>query len=279
MKEVKIIKATGEVSIFDVSKLITSLKRSGASDELALQIATDIEASLYEGMSTKEIYKKAFALLKKHSRVTAARYKLKKAILELGTSGFPFERYVAALLDSQGFKTEVGVIVDGQCVSHEIDVIAHKGDLHYICECKFHNRQNRTCNVKIPLYIHSRFKDVEQSLRSSKGHRNKFHQGWIFTNTRFTSDAMKYGNCVGLKLVGWDYPKGQGIKDLTDRAGIHPITCLTTLTSREKKALLELEIVHVKNLCNQPAVLDKIGMSKNRQKNILSEATQLCEIE
>lgn len=278
MGDVKIIKATGEVSTFDISKLITSLKRSGASDELALQIATEIETSLYEGMRTKEIYKQAFALLKKHSRPTAARYKLKKAIMELGTSGFPFERYVAALLDSKGFKTEVGVIIDGQCVSHEIDVIAHKGDLHYICECKFHNRQDRNCNVKIPLYIHSRFKDVERSLKKSKGHQNKFHQGWIFTNTRFTADAMQYGKCVGLKLVGWDYPKNQGIKDLTDRAGIHPVTCLTTLTFREKKALLDLEIVHVKNLCNYPEVLDKIGMNKTRQKNILNEATQLCEI-
>ncbi len=279
MADVKIIKATGEVATFDISKLIGSLKRSGASDETAVKIATEIETSLYEGMRTKEIYKKAFARLKKHSRPTAARYKLKKAIMELGTSGFPFERYVAALLDFQGFKTEVGVIVDGQCVSHEIDVIAHKEDLHYICECKFHNRQDRTCNVKIPLYINSRFKDVEQSLKNFKGHQNKFHQGWIFTNTRFTADAMQYGKCVGLKLVGWNYPKNKGIKDLTDRAGIHPVTCLTTLTSREKKALLDLEIVHVKNLCNYPHVLDKIGMSKTRQKKILSEATELCEIE
>ena len=278
MADIKIIKASGEEAIFDISKLIQSLKRSGASPDLAARIANDIKTTLQDGMTTKAIYKQAFSKLKKHSRPTAARYSLKKAIMALGSSGYPFEQYIAALLEEQGFETSVGVFIPGKCVVHEIDVVAQKDHQYYICECKFHNRQDRNCNVRVPLYIHSRFNDVKKALKEKDGHRGIRHQGWIFTNTRFTADAIKYGRCAGLHLVSWDYPKGQGIKDLTDRAGIHPITCLTSITVKEKNALLEHEIVHVRDLQEQPGVLPRIGISANRRKKILNEVEKLCEV-
>lgn len=276
MNSIEIIKANGEKAIFQISKLIASLKKAGASKELANDIAASIRDELYSGMTTKEIYKKAFAQLRKHSRPTAARYKLKKAIMELGETGYPFEKFVGALLASEGFKTQVGVIVQGNCVTHEVDVIAKKDNHHYMCECKFHNRQGRNCNVKIPLYIQSRFKDVEQAWLKKSGHEHKLHQGWIFTNTRFSIDAMKYGKCVGLKLVSWDYPENDGIKDRIDKLGVHPITCLTTLSSKEKKHLLNRNIVLCIELCKQPNLLKIIGINESRHNRILNEATELC---
>lgn len=276
MNRVEIIKASGVKAIFKIEKLITSLRKAGASRELAANIAANIEGALFEGMTTKEIYKKAFAQLRKHSRPTAARYKLKKAIMELGETGYPFEKFVAALLASEGYETQVGVIVKGHCVSHEVDVIAQNEKHHYMCECKFHNQQGRHCNVKIPLYIQSRFKDVERAWRKRQGHETKFHQGWIFTNTRFSTDAMQYGKCIGLKLISWDYPQNDGIKDRVDRSGTHPVTCLTTLTSREKKALIELDKILCMDLCQSPELLQKIHVSKNRHQKILDEASDLC---
>lgn len=277
MKKVEIIKANGDKAIFEIDKLIRSLKKSGASHQLSLEIAEVIESGLFDGMTTKEIYRKAFNRLRKKSRSKAARYKLKNAIMELGPSGFPFEKYVAELLKADGFQTDVGKIVKGQCVSHEIDIVASKNNQHYMCECKFHSKQGRHCDVKIPLYIQSRFKDLENTHKKKDG-SNKFHQGWIFTNTRFTSDAMKYGKCAGLKLISWDYPKRDSMKIRVDRFGIHPITCLTTLTSREKKALLDIEKVLCKDLCNEPESLDKVGIKKIRHHKILEEAHALCGI-
>lgn len=276
MNRVQIIKASGEKATFKIEKLIASLRKSGASKELASSIAAEIEGALFEGMTTKEIYKKAFSKLRKHSRPSAARYKLKKAIMELGETGYPFEKFVAALVASEGYETQVGIIVQGYCVTHEVDVIAQNDKHHYMCECKFHNKQGRNCNVKIPLYIQSRFKDVERAWREKPGHDTKFHQGWIFTNTRFTADAMQYGECMGLKLISWDYPKNDGIKDRVDRSGIHPITCLTTLASKEKKALIELDKILCMDLCNSPKLLDTINISKNRYQKILDEAHELC---
>lgn len=277
-KEISITKMTGEKAAFDPSKLRRSLERSGASDVVISQIITEVKAVLYDGITTKEIYKTAFALLRKSSRPTAARYKLKKAILELGPTGYPFEKFVGEILAHQGFNTKVGVMVKGHCVNHEVDVVAEKGNQHFMVECKFHSDQGRHCDVKIPLYIQSRFKDVEKQWRKKDGHNTKFHQGWIFTNTRFTTDAVKYGNCAGLMLIGWDYPKKGSLKERIDVSGLHPVTCLTTLTKQEKKKLLSKEKVLCMELCDYPELLNAIGISKQRHKKILDEAHELCNM-
>ena len=276
MKSIQIIKASGESTHFQTEKLIASLRKAGASENLIADIAKEIEGAVFEGMTTNEIYKKAFAKLKKHSRPVAARYKLKKAIMELGETGYPFEKFVAALLASEGFEVEVGVILQGHCVKHEVDVIAQKDTHHYMCECKFHNRQGRSCSVKTPLYIQSRFKDLERVWQKKPAHSNKFHQGWIFTNTRFTTDAMQYGKCIGLQLISWDYPENGSIKDRVDRSGIHPITCLTTLTAKEKKTLIKLNKILCMDLRDAPELLHKIHVNKPRHRRILEEVASLC---
>lgn len=275
-KKIYVTKITGEKTEFDSSKLRYSLERSGANSITIDKIINEIEALLYEGITTKEIYKKAFAILRKSSRPTAARYKLKKAIMELGPTGYPFEKFVGEILTYQGFRTKVDIIVKGHCVNHEVDVIAEKDEKHFMVECKFHGDQGRHCDVKIPLYIQSRFKDVEKQWQKRPGHDTKFHQGWIVTNTRFTTDAIQYGNCAGLMLIGWDYPKQGSLKERIDLSGLHPITCLTTLNKNEKQKLLDKGKVLCMELCNQPELLDIIQIKYNRHKNILKEAHDLC---
>lgn len=278
MKAKKIIKESGEIANFSRDKLMTSLLKSGASDSDIKKIATEIESLLYDGITTKEIYKKAFALLKKHSRPTAARFKLKKAIMELGPTGFPFENFVGELLKYQGFKVEVGVIVQGSCVQHEVDVVAEKESKHFMVECKFHSSFSTKCSVKIPLYIQSRFLDIEKKWSKQSGHQHKFHQGWVVNNTRFSGDAIQYGECVGLKLLGWDYPKNEGLKDLISKFGLYPITCLNTLKKSEKQELLNKDIVLCKQLCENPAVLNLIGIEQNSIKKIMEDARELCTV-
>lgn len=277
MKKIRIKKASGDLVGFDESKLIRSLQRSGASDEAITGIVDQVRSILYEGIPTREIYKTAFSLLRKRSRPAAARYKLKKAIYELGPSGFPFERFVGALLRHQGFEVQVGVMVSGHCVNHEVDVIADKGDQHFMVECKFHSDQGRFCNVKIPLYIHSRFRDIEKQRKKDPEHQKKFHQGWIFTNTRFTTDAIQYGSCTGMMLVGWDYPEKGSLKERIDASGLHPVTCLTTMTKHEKDALLEKDIVLCMDLCRSPGELKALGVADERFGRIMAEARALCE--
>ncbi|MGK7371644.1 MAG: hypothetical protein ACNS64_15640, partial [Candidatus Halalkalibacterium sp. M3_1C_030] len=145
------------------SKLRRSLANAGADKEVIDRIADSIRDMLVEGISTKKLYKEAFRLLKKQSDRYAGRYKLKEALLELGPTGYPFEKFIAELLNRLNYSTEVGQVIEGNCVSHEIDVLAEKENEHYIIECKFHNRKDHKCNVKVPLYIQSRFLDVKKN--------------------------------------------------------------------------------------------------------------------
>lgn len=276
MSKINIIKANGEKVPFQIEKLTYSLKQAQASEKEILKIVNQVQFIIYEGITTKKIYQEAFKLLKSKSRVSASRYNLKKALMELGPSGFPFEKLIGKLLFHEGFETEVGVIVPGHCVQHEIDVIAQKDNHHYMIECKYHQDQRTFCNVKIPLYIQSRFLDVEKQYKKQTEHNGKIHQGWVYTNTRFTKDAIQYGTCVGLGLASWDYPNGNGLKERIDKSGLHPLTALTMLTKIEKTKLLDAGIVLCKEIRDNPTILDQIGIPKARHKNILDDSTKLC---
>ncbi|MCJ7465605.1 MAG: ATP cone domain-containing protein [Maribacter sp.] len=271
-----IVKTSGEKVKFSMDKLRSSLIRSGADDNLVKQITNTIRDELYQGITTKEIYNRAFALLRKKRSVSASKYKLKKAIYELGPTGFPFEKFVAAILEYSGYHTEVGKIMQGICVKHEIDVFAEKNGHVSIIECKFHSEEGRNCDVKVPLYIHSRYQDVKQQWEKGADKTKIMDHGMVVTNTRFTEDAIIYGNCVGLNLLSWDFPKDNGLKDRIDRLGLYPITVSHLLTFREKAFLLARDIVLCRQLVKDKFFLDHLGIAEIRKNKILDEVGQLC---
>ena len=276
ISDIDIIKSSGEKVKFSLEKLRASLKRSGAEEHIVNQVLDKVRDELYQGISTKEIYNRAFALLKKNKSYFASKYKLKKAIYELGPTGFPFERFVSAILKYSGYKTEIGKILQGQCVSHEVDVIARKNSEVTIIECKFHGDQGLNCNVKIPLYINSRYRDIKDNWQKLRKKEDPLTQGWVVTNTRFTKDALEYGNCCGLYLLSWDYPLNDGLKDRIDRLGLYPITVSTLLSQREKQFLLSRSVVLCRELINDKFYLDHLGVSETRKKKILDEISHLC---
>jgi len=275
-EDIVVTKASGEKTGFKEEKLYNSLLKAGASDGEIDEIIERIKGELYDGISTKKIYKMAFSLLKQSERHLAARYHLKRAIMELGPSGYPFEMFIAEILKKQGYQVEVGKIVEGKCVKHEVDVIAMKDNHHFMVECKYHNQLGIYSDVKIPLYIQARFKDIEAAWVQLPGHGAKFHQGWVVTNTKFSTDAVQYGNCAGLKLLSWDYPEKDSLKAKIDALRLYPITCLTSLTKFEKQQLLERKIVLCREIPGNEMVLEEMHISKQRIKVILEESVQLC---
>jgi len=275
--EIDIIKSSGERVKFSLSKLRSSLKHSGADPNLIEQIINKVREELYEGITTKEIYNRAFAILKKNRSTFASKYKLKKAIYELGPTGFPFERFIAAILQYSGYDTRTNETMNGICVTHEIDVVAEKDGKVSIIECKFHSQEGRHCNVKIPLYIHSRYRDVKAHWETKKKEAKKLDIGWVATNTRFTKDAIQYGSCAGLYLLSWDHPLNNGIKDRIGRLGLYPITVSTLLTNREKQFLLSRDVVLCRQLFKNKFFLDHLNISEIRKGKIANEIEELCQ--
>ena len=121
-------KASGELVPFSSAKLRESLVRSGSEEEVINQIVREVEVWLKgkEIIPSKQIYAKAFAMLRKLTTANAARYKLKAAMMELGPTGHPFEFFVGEIYRTMGFDVKVSEILDGHCVTHEVDVVATK---------------------------------------------------------------------------------------------------------------------------------------------------------
>ncbi|MDO8572067.1 MAG: hypothetical protein Q7R79_05290 [bacterium] len=89
-KEIMIVKASGEIEPFSDAKLRRSLERVKASPDAIETIIEYVRKELKPNMSTSQIYR------------------------------HPFEKLIGELLASEGFSVEVGKIVQGSCVSHEV---------------------------------------------------------------------------------------------------------------------------------------------------------------
>lgn len=271
----KIRKSTGEEVLFSEQKLRRSLKHSGANEAAIQSIVDTLSGEIYPGMTTRQIHNRAFALLKSYRSTFASRYKLKRALYELGPSGFPFEKFISSLLNHSGYRTKTNVQFQGECVSHEVDVVAGNGTTITLIECKFHSDEGRKCTVKVPLYISARYQDIERYHRKhDKGLELK--PIWVVTNTRFTADAEVFGKCMGMYLLSWNYPRGESLKERIDRHHLYPITVSVLLSKREKDFLLSRDIVLCRELIKAPYFLDHLGVSEVRKKRILEELRLLC---
>ena len=273
--EIRVTKGSGEKTAFDPEKLKQALAHSGANTTEQNRVVNLVEARMYDGISTRKIYQMAYALLKKGSHKTAGRYRLKKAIMELGPTGYPFEIFVGKIFQSMGYQVEVGVNVQGKCIQHEVDVVAKKPGEMIMVECKFHSDNTRKSDVKIPLYIHSRFLDVKASWEEKYGTKGMKYRGGVVTNTRFSDDALNYSKCAGLVLISWDYPEVTGLKYWIDKTGLHPITSLHSIAKREKQILLEKGIVLCSELEANRYLLKEIGISDKQIEKILIESANL----
>ncbi|PIQ23070.1 ATPase [bacterium (Candidatus Blackallbacteria) CG17_big_fil_post_rev_8_21_14_2_50_48_46] len=271
-----ITKASGESETFSLEKLRHSLLKSGASPETTEDIIEELERDFYSGMRSRTLYKKAFSLLRRRYKAQAARYQLKKAIMELGPSGYPFENFVGEIFKAQGYTVEVGVILQGHCVRHEVDVVAENETERILVECKYRNTPGFKCDVKIPLYVHSRFQDIEKEWRKLPGNHHKKIQGWVATNARFSGDAIQYGECVGLQLLGWDYPQSRSLRKWIDEDRLYPLTALTTLSKSEKQRLLEKDYILASELVSSPHCLEILNLTARRKHQIQNEVRQLC---
>ncbi|HDR52989.1 MAG TPA: ATP-binding protein [Mariniphaga anaerophila] len=268
-------KASGEEEPFRMNKLKQSLRNAGAEEEVIEQVASDIESWITDGITTQKIYGRAFSLLRKKKKYAASRYKLKKAIMELGPTGYPFEHFIGKVLEVQGFKTEVGQVVNGKCVTHEVDVIATRNNEQYFVECKYGTSQGKVFNVQVPLYIRSRVNDIIEKCKEDEKYNGFNFYGWVVTNTRFSSDAIDYGTCSGLNLLSWDFPTNKGLKDIIDRDKIFPITVLHNLTKAQKQELMDNGIVICRQIREKPEVLEPFQFKSTKLNSLMKEIDDL----
>lgn len=274
LESVYITKADGEQEVYDSAKLESSLERAGASPESRTRIASKVQEKLYPGMTTEDIYRHAFEMLRRDDAPPiAARYSIKRAVFALGPSGFPFEQFIAEILRAHGWNARTGVALTGRCAPHEVDVLAEKDGKRVGIEAKFHNEPGGKTDIKDALYVKARYED----LHSTHDPSSRVDEGWLITNTRFTRNAIRYAQCSNLTLIAWDYPHARNLLNMIEEARVHPLTCLTTLSTGEKHRLLDNQIVLCKDI-SSPHLLAEYGIKPDRIPQVLDEAQRLCGI-
>ena len=258
MRPTKVIKSSGEEEFYNRDKILSSLLRANISRQLANYIIKEAEKRFYDRITTSEIHSIITSLLRDKAFGLHIRYNLKKAFFKLGPTGYPFEKFVARVLKEYGYKTKVDVILKGRCVDHEIDVLAVKKGKFRLVECKFHNSAGIKTDVKVILYIKARFDDIVENSQNKDFSRKNLGGAWIFTNTKFTQDAIAFAECSSIRVTAWNYPQQNNIQKVVERKKLYPITIFDNIKPETLTQALEEGIVTLKDFLEKKDLAKKI---------------------
>jgi hypothetical protein len=265
-------KADGSEEVFSEIKLARSLKRAGFNPETNPEIYGDVVRGAQQMGSTEDVYHNTLETLKRAEGSWAARYSLKRAVLALGPSGFPFEKFMAEVFRAHGATAVVNdVTLDGRCVTHEVDIVMNLQGKRIGIESKFHNSLGTKTDIKDMLYVTARYEDLASARNA------KVDTGCLITNTRFTTHAARFASCKGVPAIGWEYPEGWGIQKLIETAHLHPVTSLTSLNHGDHQALLKIDVVLAKQLRDKPQLLAQAHIPIEKHAAVLEEVAHLIQ--
>lgn len=274
----QVTKKSGEKEAFSEEKLRTSLQRSGATKDAIQTVVNKIEHELYEGISTTELYAKAFDILKSLDTACAGRYSLKEGLRELGPTGFPFERLASKIFEHKGFHVTRGQILEGTCITHEVDIIAYNDEICHIIECKFHNDLGHRLSVHVPMYVKSRFDDVHAANKTWNGvHFSDYSQCWIIHNAKLSNQSIEFATCHGINLLGWRYPQDKGLEYYIHKFSLYPITTLTQISRIDAHKLIKQNIVLCKEIQDNQNAIRKLGYSQDEVNRFINECDKICQ--
>ena len=275
---IQVRKASGELEEFDQGKLVQNLKLAKIPDDIAAAAANYVKNRLEDQISTGKIHDYVQEYLNKNNLLGyALHYDLKNALLRLGPTGYAFEKFVARVLSAYGYLTRQGVIIQGKCVSHEIDVSAQKEGQHFLIECKFHNQAGVKTDVQVALYTYARFLDVRAALESLANHSQQYHQAWLVTNTKVTKDVLDYAKCMDMKVLAWGYPQMGSLREIIISSGLHPVTVLVGLNPNQYQSLFDHDIVTCADLKRAIDTNElPVTYSPELKQNLLAQIGQIC---
>lgn len=249
---VNVIKSDGQSQPFDVEKIKRTILHSGANKETVSQIASEVERKVRDGMKTREIYNIVVTLLEQKAPAVSRRYDLKNAILRLGPAGFDFEKYIAELLAAYGYKTELPPILEGACVTHEVDVLAKKDGRTAMIEVKLRQELGIFITIKDTMSTWARFLDLVDSSKIGKSPH--LDECWLITNSRFSNDSIKYGHCKNMVMLSWDHPKERPLPIWIDDVSLYPVTILKSINPSILKSFSSAGILLLRDLVKIPPV-------------------------
>ncbi|MBU3964249.1 hypothetical protein KJ562_00730 [Patescibacteria group bacterium] len=276
MKNCFVVNLKGEKEPFSLAKVFRSAQQSGASKDLAQKIAIEIERNIYSGIKTSEIFKQVNQLLKKEDKQSSLRFSLREAMRKLGPSGFPFEKYIDDIFSAHGYEVSLNRKIKGKFAMHEIDFLARNEKVLYVGECKYRISPGERIDLAILLAFYAKFLDLKNS--------NYFNLPKsiallpiMVTNAKFSSQAVRYANGVGIELLGWKHPLNKGLEYMIEAEQLYPITILPSFKGYLMESCSRAKIMLARDvLAESPEQIARIiGIEKNRILPLVNDAKTL----
>ena len=194
---------------------------------------------------------------------------MKRAIMSLGPSGFPFETFFAHLLEHYGYKTKVGEKLIGEGLVYEIDIIAQKKK-KFMIECKYHNKLGIVTKIRYAKQTYERFLKLK---------KYDFSQPWLATNTKCSLDTIEYAKERNMKVTSWRYPEKESLLVLIERKKLYPITILKSLPRSIKEKLYNSNILIARDLLRYTTqeLMQKTSLSEKEVVGIIRKVKEIIE--
>jgi len=275
------INSAGDKEIFSPQKVYNSARRVGASKELAAKVAEAVKKEAYDGIKTSEIFKMVKKLLGRQFPRGALKFNLKEAMRKLGPTGFPFEKFIGEILKRLGFEVKINQQIPGFCLDdYEIDFVARREDFIYVGECKYRNLAGDKVHIQDALANYARFLDILKGPYFAKGeYRGCKIKTIMVTNTKFTQKIINYASCNDISLLGWKYPRDNGLEYLVEKHKLYPVTILAGLRGYLKEIFVSEKMMLVQDVMkiNPQNFSKKFNIPQRSIYALMEEAKLLLE--
>lgn len=256
--KVFVTKADGSRQLYDREKIIKTCLRMGATPQIASEVAEKIEDRLYEGISTDKILQTIFRLMSTYKPGVRHFLDLRKG-LSLMSSKPEFEMFVQIILAHNGYEVSPNQLLKGKCVEHEVDAIARKDGKTFFVEAKHHFNYHALTGLDESRIARAVLEDVTEGFAVGRNDL-RIDGAIIVTNTKFSEQAKRYGECRNILQIGWSSPENRGLQTMID-GKLYPLSCLKGLRSETRDSLVNSGIVLMKQLLEEnPSELAKKAM-------------------
>jgi Holliday junction resolvase-like predicted endonuclease len=267
-----VTKYDGTKQPFSKQKIVKTCIRMGATPEQAKEIADQIENKLYNGIPTRRILQMIYNRLKKHKPKMKLQTDLRRS-LSLLRSAPDFERYVQLLLKEHGYDVMPNQIIQGRCVTHEVDAIATKNNKTCFVEVKHHFKYHTPTSLDVSRIARAVYEDVTEGYTLGKNNL-KIDYAMIVCNTKLSEHAKKYANCRNIQHIAWSTATNQDLQTLIETKKLYPVTFLKQVNTNTRDRLTANGIVMLKQLTQQSIteLKAKTALSTDKLASIIEAA-------
>ncbi len=243
---IRVRKADGRLEPYDEAKVLRTALYLGLERADAERIEREISEKVYDGIPTSEILSMIRGLAEEVRPELSRTTDLREAISAMRPKP-DFEEYARIVLREAGYLVEPGRVLEGRCVSHEIDGIAFRGDEVFMVEVKHHFNHHTYTGLGTILELWAALEDLREGYRLGF-HPYSFTSAILVCNTKISQHAEQYARCKGIMYMGWRYPRAFALSDIVSSKRIYPVTMLKELPAEKIAKLGDRGIVALSQL-------------------------------